>query len=224
MNTKKAIIYVDGAARGNPGPAAIAAIIKNKQGKPITSISQRIGMTTNNQAEYKAVIAALEKAISLGAKEVEVKSDSELVVKQINGRYRVKKAHLKPLYQQVKQLQNSLESFTITHIPRRQNSEADSLANKTLNLVASIAPAESCRLPIKSTQTSDADSDIAYLSKLINILKDFPGQDEVSLRITSEEKGVHLKLPNIRINYCPELRQRLVQLVGKKGLRIEQVT
>lgn len=136
MNTKKAIIYVDGAARGNPGPAAIAAIIKDEQGKPLASISQRIGTTTNNQAEYKAIIAALEKVISLGAKRVEVKSDSELVVKQINGEYRVKKAHLKPLYQQVKQLQDSLESLTITHIPRRQNSEADNLANKALDLVS----------------------------------------------------------------------------------------
>ncbi len=135
METKRLVIYTDGASRGNPGPAAIAAISKDEQGRPITSISRRIGTTTNNQAEYKAIIAALKKAISLGAKEVEVKSDSELVVKQVNGEYRVKKPHLKPLYQQVKQLQNSLESFTITHIPRRQNTEADNLANKALDTI-----------------------------------------------------------------------------------------
>ncbi len=135
MNTRKVIIYVDGAARGNPGPAAIAAIIKDEQGKTITSISRRIGTTTNNQAEYRAVIAALEEAVKLGAKQVDVNSDSELVVKQINGKYRVKKATLKPLYQQVKRLQGLLEGFTITHIPREQNIEADKLANKALDLV-----------------------------------------------------------------------------------------
>ena len=129
MDVNKVVIYVDGAARGNPGPAAIAAVAKDKQGRLITSISRRIGTTTNNQAEYRAVIAALEAAISLGARQVEVNSDSELVVKQINGRYRVKKAALRTLYQQVKQLGGSLESFTITHIPRQQNTEADKLAN-----------------------------------------------------------------------------------------------
>ncbi len=133
MRLKKAVIYADGASRGNPGPAAIGVTIKEKKGKLITFISQRIGRATNNQAEYRAIIAALEEAIRLGVKQVEIKTDSELVVKQINGEYRVKKATLKPLYQQVKQLLGSLEGFTITHIPRQQNTEADNLANKALN-------------------------------------------------------------------------------------------
>ncbi len=131
---KKAVIYADGASRGNPGPAAIGVTIKDKRGKLITFISQRIGRATNNQAEYRAIIAALEEAIRLGAKQVDIKMDSELVVKQINGEYRVKKATLKPLYQQVKQLQGSLEGFTITHILRQQNIEADKLANKALDI------------------------------------------------------------------------------------------
>ncbi len=130
---KRAVIYADGASRGNPGPAAIGVTIKDKRGKLIASISQRIGRTTNNQAEYRAIIAALEEATRLGADQVEIHSDSELVVRQINGEYRVKKSTLKPLYQQVKQLQGSLEGFTITHIPRRQNFEADKLANKALD-------------------------------------------------------------------------------------------
>ncbi len=134
MSITKAIIWVDGAARGNPGPAAIAAIIRDEQGRLITSLSRRIGVTTNNRAEYQAVIAALEKAIDLGARLVQVKSDSELVVNQLNGRYRVKKAELKPLYQRVRQLQGSLEGFTISHLPREQNREADRLANKALDL------------------------------------------------------------------------------------------
>jgi len=133
VRLKKVIIHADGASRGNPGPAAIGATIKDERGKLITSISQRIGRTTNNQAEYRAVITALEEAIRLGIKQVNINSDSELVVKQINGEYRVKKDTLKPLYQQVRQLLGSLEGFTITHIPRHQNPEADNLANQALD-------------------------------------------------------------------------------------------
>ena len=135
MKANKAVIWVDGAARGNPGPAAIGATIKDEQGRLITTISRRIGTTTNNQAEYRAIIAALEEAIKLGARHVKLNSDSELVVRQITGRYRVKNAALKPLYQQVKQLQGLTESFTITHIPRQQNTEADKLTNAALDLV-----------------------------------------------------------------------------------------
>ncbi len=131
---KKAVIYADGASRGNPGSAAIGVTIKDERGRLITSISRRIGRATNNQAEYRAIIAALEEATGLGARQVDIHSDSELVVKQINGEYRVKKATLKPLYQQVKQLQGQLKDFTITHIPRQQNIEADKLANKALDI------------------------------------------------------------------------------------------
>jgi ribonuclease HI len=132
MKVNRVIICADGASLGNPGPSAIGATIKDEQGKLIARISQRIGRATNNQAEYKAVIAALEQATRLGAKQVDVSSDSQLVVRQINGEYRVKKAALKPLYQQVKKLQSLLDSFTITHIPRQQNQEADNLANMAL--------------------------------------------------------------------------------------------
>ena len=132
MKANRVVICVDGASRGNPGLAAIGATIKDEQGRLIARISQGIGRTTNNQAEYRAVIAALEEAIRLGAGQVELNSDSELVVKQIKGEYRVKKAALKPLYQRVKQLQSGLESFTINHIPRQQNKEADRLANMAL--------------------------------------------------------------------------------------------
>jgi len=133
VRLKKAVIYADGAAEPNPGPAAIGAVIKDERGRLIASISQRIGKATNNQAEYRAIITALEEATRLGARQVDIKMDSELVVRQINGEYRVKKATLKPLYQKVKRLQSQLKGFTITHIPRHQNTEADNLANKALN-------------------------------------------------------------------------------------------
>ncbi len=132
MRAKRAIIYADGASQGNPGPAAIGGTIKDEEERLLASISQRIGRATNNQAEYRALIAALEKAISLGVSETDVYSDSELIVRQINGNYRVKNASLKPLYQRVKQLQSQLDRFTITHIPRWLNTEADKLAEAAL--------------------------------------------------------------------------------------------
>ncbi len=133
MKVTKVIINVDGAARGNPGPAAIGAVIKDESGNVTGRISRSIGVTTNNQAEYQAIIAALKKAISAGVKQVIVKSDSELVVEQINGRYKIKNTALRPLYQQVVRLTGSLESFTIAYVPREQNAEADALANKALD-------------------------------------------------------------------------------------------
>lgn len=132
MQIKKVVIFTDGAAVPNPGQAAIGVTIKDEHGRLITAISQSIGHATNNQAEYRAIIAALESAGKLGASQVEIRSDSELVVRQINGKYRVKNTALKPLYQQVKQLQGSFDSFTISHVPREQNQEADSLANQAL--------------------------------------------------------------------------------------------
>ena len=132
MKIKRVIIFADGASQGNPGLAAIGAIIKDEQGRVITAISQGIGRATNNQAEYRAIIAALENAIKLGTSQVDMRSDSELVVRQINGSYRVKNAALKPLYLKVKQLQSQLAGFTITHIPREENREADNLASMAL--------------------------------------------------------------------------------------------
>jgi ribonuclease HI len=129
----KLIIYTDGAARGNPGPAAIGVIIRDESGNTVASISRRLGVTTNNQAEYKAIIAGLEKAISLGARRIMIKADSELAVKQINGQYKIKNTALRPLYQEIVRLIGSLESFSITNIPREQNSAADALANKALD-------------------------------------------------------------------------------------------
>jgi ribonuclease HI len=133
LNVNKVTIYTDGAARGNPGPSAIGVLLIDENGNILARISRRIGITTNNQAEYQAIIAALEKAIALGARYAVIKSDSELVVKQINGQYKIKNTALRPLYQKVVQLIGSLESFDIFYIPREQNAEADALANKALD-------------------------------------------------------------------------------------------
>ena len=132
MTTRTLVINADGASRGNPGPAAIGATIKDENGRLLASVSQRIGRTTNNQAEYRALIAALEKAISLEARRVDIRLDSELVVRQVEGRYKVKKATLRPLYLRVGELLGQLEGFTLTQVPREQNAEADRLANAAL--------------------------------------------------------------------------------------------
>jgi len=132
MTAKRVVICTDGASLGNPGLAAVGAVVEDEQGRLITLISRRIGQATNNQAEYTAIIAALEEAIRLGAEEVDVRSDSQLVVRQIKGEYRVKNASLKPLYKRIRRLQGSLKGFTITHIPGQQNNEAHKLAHLAL--------------------------------------------------------------------------------------------
>lgn len=133
MSINRVIINADGAARGNPGPAAIGVTIKDDKGRRLAVIRQRIGQATNNQAEYRAVIAGLERAVKLGARQVKVLSDSELVVRQLNGRYRVKNAALRELYEKVVKLAGSLEQFSIRHVPRTRSAEADGLANQALD-------------------------------------------------------------------------------------------
>ena len=130
--SKKVLIFTDGGAEPNPGPGAIGVVIQNQQGETIATISRSVGTVTNNQAEYMAVIAALEKALSLGYNDVEMRADSELIVRQINGRYKVRNTALKPLYQKVVELQSQFKSFTISHIPRYLNKEADRLAGEAV--------------------------------------------------------------------------------------------
>jgi ribonuclease HI len=133
LGNEKITIYTDGAARGNPGPAAIGVVLKDAAGNTVATISRTLGVKTNNQAEYTAVIAGVEKAISLGAKQVVLKSDSELVVRQLMGVYKVKNADLKEMYQKVVALTGRLEKFSALNIPREQNKAADALCNKALD-------------------------------------------------------------------------------------------
>ncbi len=135
------IVHTDGASKGNPGQAAIGAHIEDEQGKRLATISERIGRATNNQAEYRAVIAALERAIALGARRVEIFSDSELVVKHLRGEYRVKDSGLKPLFETVNGLRARLPEFAIYYVPREDNSEADALANAAFRAGPTPGPA-----------------------------------------------------------------------------------
>ena len=131
--TDSIIMHTDGAARGNPGPAAIGVTLKDEKGNLLDTVSKYLGVTTNNQAEYRAVIAGLEKALKLGAKQVTLYSDSELVVRQILGRYKVKNAGLLPLYQEALKLIGKLDNFKAINVLRGKNAEADALANQALD-------------------------------------------------------------------------------------------
>ena len=126
------VVYVDGGSRGNPGPAGAGAIIKDGAGNPVKSLHRYLGVATNNVAEYEALILALTEARELTSR-IEVFADSELVVKQIKGIYRVKNPALKELFGRAKKLIASFDSFKITHIRRELNSEADHLANKAMD-------------------------------------------------------------------------------------------
>jgi ribonuclease HI len=131
---KKFTIYTDGGARGNPGPAGIGAVIYDEDKNIIAEISEYIGETTNNQAEYKAVIAAINKAKELGVQELEFVLDSELVVKQLNREYKVKNGDLAPLFVQIYNAVLGFKKVTFKHVPREQNKEADKLVNQALDL------------------------------------------------------------------------------------------
>jgi len=126
-------INIDGAARGNPGPAAYGVIVADSAGLTLHEEGSRIGQTTNNVAEYRALIRAMEIARTLGARSLQIRSDSELLVRQMNGLYRVKHEQLLPLFLQARELCRGFDAVEILHVPRSQNRRADQLANLALD-------------------------------------------------------------------------------------------
>ena len=129
----KLISFSDGGARGNPGPAGIGAVLFNEKNEIVEELSRYLGETTNNQAEYRALIMALEKAQALGATELECYLDSELVVKQLNREYKVKNKDLAPLFLKIHNISLGFKKITFTHVPREKNSIADGLANQAMD-------------------------------------------------------------------------------------------
>lgn len=129
----KLVINTDGGSRGNPGPGAIGVVIKSAEGTLLKEFGRFIGHVTNNQAEYQALIEALQEATELNAKEIEFNLDSELVVKQINGEYKVKDEKMKGYYTKVKSLEGNFEKVIYKHVYREKNKEADSLVNQALD-------------------------------------------------------------------------------------------
>jgi ribonuclease HI len=129
----KLIVHVDGGARGNPGPAAAASVITTPAGEVIDEHAQLIGSATNNVAEYRALLLGLERARQLGASEVEIVGDSELIAKQVQGVYKVKHEAMRPLHSQAMQALRSFDRWAIRTVPRAQNAQADALVNAALD-------------------------------------------------------------------------------------------
>jgi ribonuclease HI len=129
----KVIAYTDGASRGNPGDAGIGILLVDEKDNVIKEISDYIGQTTNNIAEYTALVTALKEALEMNFEEIESISDSELMVKQINGEYQVKNEGLKPLYKEACELLKKFKSFTVRHVRREYNKKADELANRGID-------------------------------------------------------------------------------------------
>jgi ribonuclease HI len=127
------IANIDGASRGNPGPASYAVVLRDPAGKIVLELAKNLGRATNNVAEYYALLAALDYAAAHGIHALRIRSDSELLVRQMLGRYKVKSADLKPLHERASKLARQLGYFTIEHVPREMNRDADGLANVSLD-------------------------------------------------------------------------------------------
>jgi ribonuclease HI len=129
----KLVLHVDGGARGNPGPAAIGVVVSQPDGDLVDELAERIGVATNNVAEYRAVLRGLEQAAALGAREVELIGDSELVARQLTGAYKVKHAAMKPLHAEAMAALRGFDRWSIRSVPRAQNARADGLVNQALD-------------------------------------------------------------------------------------------
>jgi ribonuclease HI len=129
----KLTVNVDGGARGNPGPAAIAAVLREPGGEVVEERGEQIGRATNNVAEYRALLLGIELAAAHGASEVDLVGDSELIVRQVKGEYKVKDATMRQLHAEVKQALRGFDRWSIRHVRREHNAEADRLVNAALD-------------------------------------------------------------------------------------------
>ena len=129
----RVVVHVDGGSRGNPGPAAAAAVVTSPDGEVLDEASELLGQATNNVAEYRALLLGAERARALGATEVEVVNDSELIAHQINGRYKVRHADLRPLHAQALRALGAFERWSVRPVPRARNADADRLVNRALD-------------------------------------------------------------------------------------------
>jgi ribonuclease HI len=131
--SERLVVHVDGGARGNPGPAAIAAVLADLDGTVLEERSEAIGRATNNVAEYRALLLGIERGRALGAKDLELVGDSELIVKQVRGEYRVKDASLRELHSRVVAALSGFDRWSIRNVPREENEHADRLVNEALD-------------------------------------------------------------------------------------------
>jgi len=197
---KEIIAYIDGAARGNPGPASIGVVLYEPDYTVLRELSETLGVATNNQAEYTALIRALEEAISLGAARIRVYSDSELIVKQVRGQYKVKDEKLKILHEKVHKLLNNIR-LSISCIGREDNKRADKLANEALDRQ------NKKESPINSTIPPPAPPGIETIRL-------------IPMERPKEERQEELQVSSGGVVYKKEGSQYKVCLIAKKGGRV----
>jgi ribonuclease HI len=127
------VVHVDGGARGNPGPAAAAAVLSSPEGEVLEEVSELLGETTNNVAEYRALLLGIKRALAIGASEVAIVNDSQLVARQLTGEYKVKHAAMRPLHREALDALSGFEHWSINSVPRAENAHADALVNSLLD-------------------------------------------------------------------------------------------
>jgi ribonuclease HI len=180
--------HIDGAARGNPGPASYGVAFLRPDGQPLEQLRKYIGRMTNNVAEYYALIAALDYAAAHGFKKLRIRSDSELLVRQMKGIYKVKSGDLKPLHERAKKLAATLEYFDVQHVPREQNAVADALANEALDNPGGGSTEKPARLTLAPAQTTRRIR-ARYRNGALHLTEplDFPEGAEVELTVSTRE-------------------------------------
>jgi len=184
---------IDGAARGNPGPASYGLVLRRPDGTPLESLGKYIGRHTNNVAEYYALIAALDYAVANGIKRLRVQSDSQLIVNQIKGLYKVKHPDLRPLHERAKKLAAGLEAFAIQYVPREQNREADAAANAALDNTSGVKPSfDSERNPAQKAAPRKVRAryrdGVLIPTEPLDLPED--AEIEIIVRRTSDKKGI----------------------------------
>jgi ribonuclease HI len=176
---------IDGGSRGNPGPASYGVVIRDPRGEIVARLKKYIGRMTNNVAEYYGLIAALDYAQSHGIRALRVESDSELLVKQMRGQYKVKNADLRPLFERAKKMSQALESFRIEHVYREQNREANALANEALDETsgASGTPGAPSKAKASSTNSEPRRIRARFRSGILYLLEDVGLPDGIEVEV-----------------------------------------
>ncbi len=188
---------IDGGSRGNPGPASYGVVIRDGRGAIVAKLKKYIGRMTNNVAEYYGLIAALDYAESHGVRAIRIESDSELLVKQMRGQYKVKSEELRPLFERAQKMSKAFESFRIEHVYREQNREADALANEALDetegKTAGAAPAKKIEPPSAKSEPSSSKPEprkiqARFRSGVLYLLEDVELPDGMVVDVT-----IHLR-------------------------------
>lgn len=182
---------IDGGSRGNPGPASYGVVIRDPKGEIIARLKKYIGRTTNNVAEYYGLIAALDYAQSNNIRALRIESDSELLVKQMRGQYKVKSADLKPLFERAKKMSQAFASFRVDHVYREQNAEADALANEAMDEVSGKPSAASTTAAPSSRSVEPKKLKARYYKGLLQLAEplDLPDDTEVEILLRPTKRS-----------------------------------